>query len=309
MAFYSFEVEHAERWGVNEAIFLHNLIHWLRLNKAERRNIQAGKDGVTRVWSYNTMEAISLLYPFWKTHQVRYVIDSLRSQGVIVTDKLSTEKFDRTLWFAVADESLLHLPEGIPEPGSKGSEGGDTRFEKFRKSKGENPQIERERSQTDLRKSANGDANNRKSLLGSDRKHTNIKQQMETLNVEGGDVDIKNIELPDTDDSTFQAVQAVVDRFDDKKSRLRFKQLRLICRDNNRIGLWQDALRSTEKRMRSGEIHRPGAYFCAALVRQLEEVGIIVPTGTVAEREEIQGLIAASLGGPPPPGIQGGGDA
>ncbi|RYZ81875.1 MAG: hypothetical protein EOP06_22705, partial [Proteobacteria bacterium] len=187
MASYSFDVDHAEKWGLNEAVFLHNLIHWLRLNKAERRNVQAGSDGITRVWSYNTMEAIAQLYPFWKTHQVRYVIDSLKNQEVIVTDKLSREKFDRTTWFALVDESLLQLPDASPELDRPAGDGPDPRFEKFRKSKGDNSQKGEGNPQNDLRKSANGDEDIRKSLLGSDVHPTTVQtayiKPTETLNV------------------------------------------------------------------------------------------------------------------------------
>ena len=31
---YSFNIEHAKEYGVEEAIFLKNLIHWIRKNKA-----------------------------------------------------------------------------------------------------------------------------------------------------------------------------------------------------------------------------------------------------------------------------------
>jgi hypothetical protein len=80
VAVYQFDTEHAAKWGVNESIFLHNLIHWLRKNKAEGRNYQTGDDGVGRYWTYSTTKALAALYPFWKAHQVRYVIDSLKSR-------------------------------------------------------------------------------------------------------------------------------------------------------------------------------------------------------------------------------------
>ena len=105
---YHFDIEHAKRWGVEEAIFLQNLIYWLRHNKA---NNKGQKDG--RTWSYNTLEAFSQLFPFWTVNQIRRIIASLTKQGVIIKGSYNQRAYDRTCWYALADESLLELSAPI----------------------------------------------------------------------------------------------------------------------------------------------------------------------------------------------------
>ena len=102
---YHFDVEHAKRWGVEEAIFLQNLIYWLRHNKANRKG---HKDGHT--WSYNTLEAFGELFPFWSVKQIRRIVASLVQQKVIIKGCYNDRAYDRTCWYALADESLLELP-------------------------------------------------------------------------------------------------------------------------------------------------------------------------------------------------------
>jgi hypothetical protein len=142
VATYQFDVEHAARWGVNEAIFLHNLLFWLRKNKAEGRHHHDG-----RTWTFSTTAALAQLYPFWKPHQVRYVIDSLKRQEVILTGHYGADRFDRTLWFAVADEGLLELHD-LPPTGNSVTNNPEARFAKFRKSRREKSHIEAPKSAT-----------------------------------------------------------------------------------------------------------------------------------------------------------------
>jgi hypothetical protein len=94
-----------------------------------------------------------------------------------------------------------------------------------------------------------------------------------------------------------EAVRTIVALTGDAKSTRRFAQLREICADHGKIGCWTEALRSTERAIKRDTVEpqKRGAYFCAAVVRQLERTGVTVPSGTPQERDEVHGLIAASL--------------
>lgn len=105
---YHFDLEHAKAYGVEEAIMLHNFIYWLRHNRANRKNLHEG-----RTWTYNTLEAFVELFPFWTVGQIRRILDSLISQGVIVKGNHNARAYDRTCWYSLADESLLELPAPI----------------------------------------------------------------------------------------------------------------------------------------------------------------------------------------------------
>ena len=57
---YSFDCRLAEKYGVDEAIFLHNLYFWIvRKNEANGRHHHEG-----RTWTYNSMAAFARLFPF-----------------------------------------------------------------------------------------------------------------------------------------------------------------------------------------------------------------------------------------------------
>ena len=94
-----------------------------------------------------------------------------------------------------------------------------------------------------------------------------------------------------------EAIRLIASLTRDTHSLRRFAQLREICADHGKTGCWTEALRSTERAIKHGTIEpeKRGAYFCAAVVRQLERKGVTVPSGTPQERDEVRSLIDASL--------------
>jgi hypothetical protein len=104
---YQFDVDHAKRFGLEEAVMLHNFIFWIRHNQANRKNQHDG-----RTWTYNTLEAFRELFPFWSVKQIRRILDSLLEQRVLVKGNHNARAYDRTSWYALADESLLELLPG-----------------------------------------------------------------------------------------------------------------------------------------------------------------------------------------------------
>ena len=69
---YHFDIEHAQKYGVDEAIMLNNIIFWLRSNFARGCNIHDGKP-----WTYNSARSFALLFPFWNEKKIRRILDSL----------------------------------------------------------------------------------------------------------------------------------------------------------------------------------------------------------------------------------------
>ncbi len=96
---YCFDSELAEMYGVNEAIMLWNIQHWILKNKATKSNEFAG-----RTWCYNSAQAWAELFPFWKPKQVSRILNSLENQGVLVTGNFNKVSYDRTKWYAFNDE-------------------------------------------------------------------------------------------------------------------------------------------------------------------------------------------------------------
>jgi hypothetical protein len=94
-----FNVEFAEKYGVNEAIILSNFIHWLKVNHANNRNIHEGK-----AWTYNTRKALTEIFPYWNDQQIYRIIQSLIKQGAVVAGNFSTDQRDRTVWYSVSGD-------------------------------------------------------------------------------------------------------------------------------------------------------------------------------------------------------------
>lgn len=70
---YSFNAEIAQIYGVDEAVFIHNLYWWIAKNEANGRHYHDG-----RTWTYNTMKAFAELFPFWSERQLSRIIHKLR---------------------------------------------------------------------------------------------------------------------------------------------------------------------------------------------------------------------------------------
>lgn len=96
---YSFNKEIAIKYGVEEAVFVHNLYWWLIKNEANGRHCYDG-----RTWTYNSKEAFTKLFPFWTEKQLRRIVKNLKENGVLHTANYNTNSFDRTLWYALSDE-------------------------------------------------------------------------------------------------------------------------------------------------------------------------------------------------------------
>lgn len=102
---HQFNTEHAILFGLPEAIFINNFHFWLRQNAANERNIRNGKP-----WTYNTHKAYCKQFPYMSENQIRRVLESLVSQGILEKAKFNDNKYDHTLWYSFTDEFLGQNP-------------------------------------------------------------------------------------------------------------------------------------------------------------------------------------------------------
>lgn len=94
-----FDKDHAEKYGVNGAIFLSYLFYWLGVNRDANRNYRDGK-----FWTYNSMAALKKIFPFWSDKQIRTTIKKLKEQGAIDVGCYNKMPFDRTQWYTLGDD-------------------------------------------------------------------------------------------------------------------------------------------------------------------------------------------------------------
>ena len=95
---YTFSVEHAEKYGLNEAIMLHNFIYWININRANNNNYING-----RYWTYNSSKAFQKLFPFWTQKQIEYTLAKLLDANILIKDCFNQDKRDRTAWYTLSD--------------------------------------------------------------------------------------------------------------------------------------------------------------------------------------------------------------
>ncbi len=100
---YSFNGEIAKLYGVDEAVFIHNLYWWIAKNEANGRHYYDGRN-----WTYNSMDAFARLFPFWSARQVRRIVKKLYENGAIHIGNYNQRGFDRTQWYAL-DQSVTAL--------------------------------------------------------------------------------------------------------------------------------------------------------------------------------------------------------
>lgn len=96
---HSFDVDIAKEYGIHCAIILNHLEFWIAKNKANNQNFFDG-----RFWTYNSTEAFTELFPYFTQRQIKYALQKLRDEGLIVAGNFNANAYDRTLWYAITEK-------------------------------------------------------------------------------------------------------------------------------------------------------------------------------------------------------------
>lgn len=100
MEMHSFDKNIAKLTNVNCAIILQNIFYWVEKNKANEIHLHDGK-----YWTYNSMKAFEELFPYLNARQIRYALQMLEKEGLILTGNFN-ETCTRTLWYTVTDKAV-----------------------------------------------------------------------------------------------------------------------------------------------------------------------------------------------------------
>ncbi|MBR1750894.1 MAG: hypothetical protein IJ740_08450 [Ruminococcus sp.] len=126
---HSFDIDIATEYGVNAAIILNHILFWVEKNEANNQHYHDG-----RYWTYNSIKAFTVLFPYLTDKQVRVALDKLINGGLVMTGNYNEMRYDRTMWYALTDKGKsicrkgkIHLPllangfalEGEPIPDIK----------------------------------------------------------------------------------------------------------------------------------------------------------------------------------------------
>ena len=104
MSNHSFDTEFAARYGIEESIIFGNIYHWCIYNKENKINLQKGKDGVERYYTFNSIASIQSQYNYIALSKVYRVIKRLEDEGLIVTGCFNKRPGDKTRWYSVTEK-------------------------------------------------------------------------------------------------------------------------------------------------------------------------------------------------------------
>jgi hypothetical protein len=102
---HSFDPKIAEIVGLAPAVIYQNIVWWIAKNEANEQNKYDGY-----FWTYNSVKAFSVLFPYLTEKQVRTSLDKLVEVGLIVAGNYNTSAYDRTKWFRLGGQ--IDLPCG-----------------------------------------------------------------------------------------------------------------------------------------------------------------------------------------------------
>ncbi len=102
---FSFDVALAAHYGIEEALLIRHFQHWIRLNKNRQINFKDGK-----TWTYQTLQQIADHFPFFNYEKIKYCVENLVRQGVLIKGNYNKSPIDKTTWYAFENEEI-YVPD------------------------------------------------------------------------------------------------------------------------------------------------------------------------------------------------------
>ena len=101
---HSFDPEIAKKVGLNAAVIYQNIVWWAEKNAANGKHLHDG-----RHWTYNSVKAFDVLFPYLTTAQIRRALEKLEASGLILSGTFNKMGYDRTKWYCPSEQ--IHLSE------------------------------------------------------------------------------------------------------------------------------------------------------------------------------------------------------
>lgn len=114
---HSFNTSIAKEYGVEGSVIIHNIYFWVEKNKANSRHFYDGKH-----WTYNSVQAYTLLFPYWTRRQIERILKNLETNGAIVTGNFHSNQYNRTKWYSLTERVYCIYANGEMETHKRGNE-------------------------------------------------------------------------------------------------------------------------------------------------------------------------------------------
>lgn len=99
----SFMDKEAIKYGINEAIVIDKIRHWIIYARANNKNLREG-----RYWVYNSIPSWKEIFPWWSEDTIKRTLKSLREQNIVLTGNYNKMDGDKTLWYTLSDDAFYH---------------------------------------------------------------------------------------------------------------------------------------------------------------------------------------------------------
>lgn len=107
---HAFPVAIATKYSIAIALWLQHLAYWTENNLSLNKNIH---DGLC--WSYTTLEALGDKFPYMTKSQRETMINNSISYGLVVKGNYNTNKYDRTIWYALTPKAYAYFGHLLDE--------------------------------------------------------------------------------------------------------------------------------------------------------------------------------------------------
>ena len=104
---HSFDIEIANKYGIESAIILKNIYFWIEKNKANNVHYHDGN-----YWTYNSVKAMKQLFPYMSPKKISNAVKKLVDDEIIVEGNYNNSPYDRTKWYALTEKGEM-LINGI----------------------------------------------------------------------------------------------------------------------------------------------------------------------------------------------------
>lgn len=101
---HSFNVDIAQKYGIEEAVIINNIAFWMTKNIASGENIHNG-----RCWVFNSVKAWCVIFPYINQDRMRRVLDSMCKRNILAKDNFNEAKYDRTSWYTIIEPSICEM--------------------------------------------------------------------------------------------------------------------------------------------------------------------------------------------------------
>lgn len=101
---HSFNIEFAERYGIEGAIIIEQLYWWLHKNACESDMIKED-----RVWCYFSARGLANYIPYMNSQKLRRELKKLEDLEVLMVGNFNKSPINQTLWYSFTDKFLPEL--------------------------------------------------------------------------------------------------------------------------------------------------------------------------------------------------------